>query len=190
MLHPIDTYAALSGPEGNHEDGRALRIRLVRLMIVLGAFVSFTSAGRLVAFHLVSTFVFWSFVPALQLAAVTVVLRVLNQKPWSSRALSLYLVGHGPWLLFLMAVCGVCLFVPNVYLAMTWMISHGVLPAVLLAILAWGGVLTWAFFRHGLAMTGRRAAAATALFYLLYIGAILGWFFATNQLQPQIFGVP
>src|SRR5258708_34569501 len=100
MLHPFETYASLSSAEGDDGEAptRALRVRLLRLMIVLGAFVSFTSAGRLVAFHVLSTFVFWSFVPVLQLAAGSAVLRLLSAKSWSSRALSLYLVGHCPWL--------------------------------------------------------------------------------------------
>ena len=43
--------------------------------VLLGGFVSLTSAGRLVASHIVFTTVFWGFLPLLQMAAVAAAVR-------------------------------------------------------------------------------------------------------------------
>jgi hypothetical protein len=198
MAHPFRTYAELASPpeerpghdEGHsHSPGRALAVRVAFILLVLGGFVSITAAGRLVAFHVASTMVFWSFVPALQAAVFAVVLRLVSpprRRPRMLPALALYFTGHGPWLVFLLALAGVCLAAPDVYGAMTWLLGHGVLPALLLGTIAWSGVLTFACFRAGLGFSRRRAGAATAAFYAGFSGVIVGYYLAMNQIQPQL----
>ncbi len=65
IRRPFLTYGELAA----EEDERPLRTALGRallLLLVIGAFVSITSAGRLVAFHVVGTMAFWSFLPLVQ----------------------------------------------------------------------------------------------------------------------------
>src|ERR1700722_2684035 len=117
MAHPFRAYATLAAaPEDR--PARALVVRVGFLLLVLGGFVSLTAAGRLVAFHVASTMVFWSFLPAAQ-AAVFLALAPLigppRPRPRLVSALSLYFTGPGPWLLFLLLVAGVCLGAPDVY---------------------------------------------------------------------------
>ena len=188
MVHPLRGYAELAAT-ADDRPARTLAVRVAFLLLVLGGFVSLTAAGRLVAFHVASTMVFWSFLPAVQAAVFAAVVRVASpprQRPLLVPALSLYFTGHGPWLMFLLLVAGVCLAAPDVYAAMSWLLGHGVLPVLFLGAVAWCAVLTFACFRAGLGFSRARAGAATALFYAGFSGVIVGYYLAMNQIQPQL----
>jgi hypothetical protein len=192
MARPFHAYAALAAaPEDR--PGRALVVRVGFILLVLGGFVSLTAAGRLVAFHVAGAMVFWSFVPAVQAAVFVVVVRLLSPVPSPPArppalvpALALYFTGHGAWLTFLLLLAGVCLAAPDVYATMTWLLGHGVLPALLLGTIGWSIVITFACFRAGLGFSRARATAATAAFYAGFSGAIVGYYLAMNQIQPQV----
>ena len=62
-------------------------------------------------------------------------------------------------LLFFLALPAICLFSPDVYGTMTALLRTGALPLTLLATIAWGVMITWAFFREGLGLSRRRAAS-------------------------------
>lgn len=188
MVRPFRAYAALAAAPDDRP-ARTLATRVLLFLLVLGGFVSLLSAGRLVAFHVASTMVFWSFVPAVQIAVFTAVLRLTG--PRSPRlglahALGLYFTGHGPWLLFLLLVAGMCLFAPDVYATFTWLLGHGVLPGLMIGTIAWSMLLTYACFRAGLGLARGRAAASTVLFYLGFSSTIVGYYLAMNQIQPQL----
>ncbi len=150
-------------------------------------FVSFTAAGRLVAFHVVSTMVFWAFAPLLQAICAGATVRALGPKGISlPRALSLYFAGHAPWMVLLVLVAGVCFVAPDVYGTFTWLLRAWVLPGLIFVTWGWSGALTYACFRAGLGASRGRAAAMTALFYALFAGSVVGYYLATNQIQPQL----
>jgi hypothetical protein len=185
LRRPFVTYGELAAVN----DARPLRAALLRallLLFVIGAFVSITSAGRLVAFHLVGTMVFWSFLPLIQGAVFAAVARFVAPHQPVSAALALHFRGYAPWHLFLLAVAGVCLFAPDVAAAMTALLRTGALPGLLVATWIGSGVLTFACFRSGIGLSRSRASAATALYYLGYVSAIVGYYLATNQIQPQL----
>jgi hypothetical protein len=186
MVHPFRAYAAIAAA-GDDRPARTAAMRIAFLLVVIGAFVSLSAAGRLASFHVASTMVFWSFVPAVQAAAFAGVVRLLEPPPRPSlaSALALYFTGHGPWMLFFVALSGVCLFVPDVYKTMMWLLNRGILPGLLLGVIGWSGLLTYACFRAGLGWSRRRAGAGTALFYLGFSGVIVGYYLAMNQIQPQ-----
>ncbi len=189
MARPFQGYRELAVEEGGLSGREALRsagFKALFLLFVIGGFISITSAGRLVAFHVASTMVFWSFAPLAQLAVFASVTRLLAPTFSPGRALSLYLGGHGPWLLLMTLIAGVCLLAPDVYAAARWMLDHGVLPGLLLVATLWAGVLTFACFRAGIGLSRARAALATGLFYLGYVGVIVGYYLVTNQIQPQL----
>jgi hypothetical protein len=190
MRHPFRTYAELAASAAPPAGALSALRRPVFCLLVLGAFVSFTAAGRLVAFHLVSTMFFWSFAPLIQiLVAAAVVRRFAPGRPLAP-AIDLFFVGYGPWYVLLALIAGICLFAPDVHAAMMRLLALGGLPVLLGGTWIWAGVLTFAFFRTGLDLPRGRAAAATGLYYAGYVGVVLGWYFATNQIQPQLFGVP
>jgi len=184
MVRPFRAYAALAATP----DDRPARTAVARaafFLFVCGVFVSLVTAGRLVAFHLVSTMAFWSFIPAVQAAAFLVALRVAGGRPgWG--ALSMYFAGHGPWMALFMALAGMCLFTPDPYAAFMALVRSGALLGMLVAVIAWSGVLTYACYRVGVGLGRRRAAAATALFYLGFAAVIVGYYLAMNEIQPQL----
>jgi hypothetical protein len=187
MVRPFRTYAALAALGSPDTPARAVALRIGFFLFVLAGFVSLLSAGRLVAFHLIGSMVAWSFVPAVQVLAFTLAWRSIGGAARGRLlpALSLYFTGHGPWLLFLLAISAMCLFAPNPYLAFTALLSTRALPVMMLATIAWSMVLTFACFRAGLGLPRGRSFAATALFYLAFSGTIVGYYLAMNEIQPQ-----
>jgi hypothetical protein len=185
MVRPFRAYADLAAA-GDDRPALTVAARVAFFLFTCGAFVSLTAAGRLVAFGIVSTMAFWAFIPAVQAAVFLVTLRLVAPSRSRAASLALYFAGHGPWMLFFMLLAGVCLFAPDVYGTMTWMLRHGVLPALLLGTIAWSGVLTYACFRAALDLPRRRAGAATAVFYAGFTTAIVGYYLAMNEIQPQL----
>ena len=134
--------------------------------------------------------VFWSFAPALQALACALATRIAAPEKSPARAVALYFDGHAPWLFFLLAVAGLCVLPPDPGSTLLWLLSKGILPGALLATAGWGGVLTFASFASGLGLGRRRAALATTIFYVAYVGSIVGYYLALNQIQPQLPGIP
>lgn len=186
-MRPFRTYRGLAA----RRDERTTRdlIRGVALeMTLLGGFVSLTSAGRMVLAHVVFTALFWGFLPALQIGAIGAAVRVAAPRERLVPAASLYFDGLGPWYVFFLALPALCLLSPDVYGTMTTLLRTGALPAYLLATIVWGVVITWAFFREGLGLSKRRAALGSAVFYVIFIGVVVGYYLACNEIQPQIVG--
>jgi hypothetical protein len=186
MVRPFRAYAGLAAAE-DVSPARVAAARAAFFLFVVGAFVSLTTAGRLVAFHVLSTMVFWSFVPLVQAGVFVVVLRVIRppRRP-PAQGLALYFAGHGPWMVFFMLIAGICLMAPDVAATMTWLLRTGVLPGLMLATIVWSALLTYACFRVGVGLARGRAAAATALFYAGFSGVIVGYYLAMNEIQPQL----
>lgn len=157
-------------------------------LFVVGAFVSLVTAGRLVAFHVASTMIAYAFAPGLQLLALLVVRRFVVPGEPIPRLVVLHAAGFGPWLLTLLALAALCVLAPDVYVAFFFLLERGVLPILVLLTFAWSGVLTYAAFARGLGLGRAKAARATALYYLVYVGSVVAYYLAANQIQPQIAG--
>lgn len=187
MVRPFATYRALA--EGREQRTfRDLGRGLALFGVFLGAFVSLTSAGRLVAAHLAFTAIFWGFVPLLQIVAVAAAVRLAAPGERLVPALSLYFEGLGPYYVFFLILSGICLFAPDVSAAMTTLLRIGAIPLLLAATVGWGVTLTLAFFRAGLGLPRARAFLGAGVFYLIFVGVVLGWYLALNQIQPQVVG--
>lgn len=186
MVRPFRAYADLAAA-GDDRAVTTAAARALFFLFVCGAFVSLITAGRLVAFHVVSTMVFWSFIPVVQAAVFLVTLRlVVPEKPRDASSLALYFAGHGPWMLFFVLIAGACLFAPDVSRTLTWMLQKGILPLLFLGTIVWSAVLTYACFRAALALPRARAARATAVFYAAFTVVIIGYYLAMNEIQPQL----
>lgn len=185
LARPFRGYASLRA-EDDPAPARTAAIRALFFLFACGAFVSLTSAGRFVAFHLASTMAFWAFIPAAQAGALLLALRAAAPGVDPRRALALYFAGHGPWIIFFLAVSAMCLFAPDVYATFTWLLRRGVLPLAFLGTIAWSAVLTYACFRSGLDLPRRSARAATAIFYAAFSATIVGYYLAMNEIQPQL----
>jgi hypothetical protein len=188
MLRPFRVYPALAEELADARGWRLALRRPVRWLLVIGAFVSLSSAGRLVALHVASGFVFWSFFPLLQCVGVLVALAVVARERPRAAALDLYFAGQAPWLLFFVVLAGVCLFAPRVYDTFQLLLRTGILPGLFIVTLVWSTLLTWAFFRHGLGLSRRRAWLGFSVLEAVYGGSLVGYFLATTQLQPLLWG--
>lgn len=187
LVRPFRTYRALS-PLRAERTWSDLARGVCLELVLLGAFVSLTSAGRLVLGHMLFTAVFWGFLPLLQIVAVIAAVRVASPRERSIPALSLYFEGLGPYYVFFLVLPAICLLAPDVYGAMTALLRVGALPLYLLGTIVWGGVITWAFFREGLGLTRARSALGSAVFYAIFVGVVVGYYLACNEIQPQIVG--
>lgn len=188
MVRPFRAYAALAAAPDEHPARTAVG-RAALILLVIGAFVSLTTAGRLVAFHVASTMLFWSFVPIVQAAVFAAALALAApraKRPRLAPALALYFTGHGPWMILFWLVAGVCILAPDVYGAMMWLVRGGPMLALLVGTIAWSGVITFACFRSGVGLSRRRAGAATAIFYAGFTAVIVGYYLAMNEIQPQL----
>lgn len=180
-------FARFPRAEPDEVAARALTWRAGAMLLVLGVFVSLTTAGRVVPAHVVGTALMWSFLPALQALALRVALAAGRSDAPFRATLSRYYAGHGPWYALLLATAGVCLFAPEVGKAFRWLLQSGVLPAALLATLLWGGVVQAALLRS-VCPTRARTALAMTSFYVTLGGCIAGWYVAAGALLP-LFGV-
>ena len=187
LVRPFRTYRALAARRADRTL-RDLARGLLLEIVLLGAFVSLTSAGRLVIGHMLFTALFWGFLPLLQIVAVAAAVRIAAPRERLVPALSLYFEGLGPYYVFYLVLPAICLLAPDVYGAMTTLLRTGALPLYLLATIVWGVTITWAFFREGLALPRMRAGLGAAIFYGIFVSVVLGYYLACNQIQPQIVG--
>ena len=171
MLRPASTYRQLVGV--SDESGIWLMLRRpVFVAFVVGSFTSFTVSGHLTLSLLLDGMVFWSFVPLVQaiLMAGIVALFARRRIP-TSKAIDLFFMGHGPWLLWLLIVSGTCLFFPlkSFYL---WPVEWGwVLPVSLFAAWIWSSLTSFAFLREALEVS-RLSATGLLVLYTVLLWAI------------------
>jgi hypothetical protein len=165
---------------------RSAAVRALRVMVTLGLFVSLTTTGRVVPEHLAGAMVSWSFAPVVQSVAALVAARIFSRETPRARVLDLYFAGHGPWLAVMWLGAGVVVLAPSPSAAFYFLLSKGILPAVLLSALAAGGVLNVAMFRRGLGLSRGRTAGATVVFYLLFVGQIVAYYLLNDSIQPQL----
>lgn len=180
MLRPFRAYEELANAaEG---EGRpSLVVGMARLLFVLGAFVSLTATGRLSVFELFSGMISFAYVPIVHLVSLAVALRIVAREVSVKRAYALYAEGYGPWFLFMFLVAGGSLFLAEP--ARLLSLASGLL---LLSTFVWGGVLTFACFRSGLALPRWRAVLAVVFHYLVVTALVLLFFLAAGQLLPII----
>jgi hypothetical protein len=179
MFRPFVGYAELAS-----RPPASILERWIVLVVAIGAFVSFTAAGRLVLLHVVDPALFWAHFVILPCAVVAMIARVLAPNVRTRDAISLYLAGSGPWLVFLCLACALCLFAEDPGATFRAWLARGIPPIALFVTLGWGALLTFAFFRAGLSPSRRRAFAATASFYVVLLAVVLSWFLFTGQLLP------
>jgi hypothetical protein len=193
LARPLEAYAELGPAARSASQASLTRLALRTVgvtLLVLGGFVSLTTAGRLVAFHVVSTMLFWSFAPLVSLVALAITCRLFARGEPLVRAYALFSLGYAPMLLFVLALTGVCLFARDVYGAFVWLLGAGVLPALLLAAYGWGVAASYGFFSRALRLRRTRALAATAVYHLSFALLVTSYYLVTEQLQPQLWGAP
>src|ERR1041384_2932353 len=112
MLRPASTYRQLS--KAADESGVWVMIRRpLFVALVVGSFVSITVSGHLTISLLLDGMVFWSFILVLQAILMSgIVVSFGRRRIPTSKALDLFFMGHGPWLIRLLGIAETCLFFP------------------------------------------------------------------------------
>src|SRR5690349_4468926 len=108
LVRPVRGYRQLAA-EPLPASGALVLRRVGLLLLVIGATVSFASAGRLVLGHLVFVPIGWLAFPGLQLLGVSGALRFVRQRPPGLAAHALYLAGNGPFLVVLLILSAILL---------------------------------------------------------------------------------
>jgi hypothetical protein len=185
LRHPFGRYAVLGQDEAS-STWRSVGLRLGRLMLTLGLFVSISTTGRVVPSQVAATMVAWLFTPLLQAFSVLFVARVFGRDSSRARVLDLYFAGHGPWLVLMWIAAGIVVVPPNPTEIFFFLLGKGILPGLVLGAFVWGVVLNVAMFRSGLGLSRGKTALATALFYVLFIGQVVGYYLVNDAIQPQM----
>lgn len=186
LRHPFGHYAVLGKAAAASHPWRPVGLRLVRLMLTLGLFISITTSGRVVPTQVMATMLAWLFTPLVQSLAVLFVARLFGCDSSRARVLDLYFAGHGPWL-FLMWIAVGCVVLPSRPSEVFFVLLRtGIIPALLLGAFVWGGVLNVAMFRAGLGLSRGKTALATTAFYVLFVGQVVGYYLWNDAIQPQL----
>lgn len=183
MLHPMAAYRELARSSDNSQPWLLVR-RPLFVVLVIGSFAAFTVAGQLTLPLLLDSMIFWSFGPLLQALLISGIVFVFARNRISiARAIDLFFMGHGPWLLWLLAVAGTCVFFPlkQFYL---WPVEWGwILPVSLLGAWVWSNVTSFGFLKGALNFSTIRASAALLVYTIMLWGVILSYLFAVESFQ-------
>src|SRR5262245_59965528 len=185
MADPRATYRRLSDSPTPTAARVLLRGPLL-LCLVLGVSVSLGATGRLSVEGVLSAGLTWSFAPAVQLAALAVVMKSTRTAVPLTRATDLFFLGHLPWSLWMLAVSGAA--------ALTFPAGIAGWPAAVrdaatlsaLLPLAVTARITSAFCREVLALPAGAARRATALYLTLVWGFVIAYAAWTTQLWPRM----
>ena len=91
-------------------------------------------------------------------------------------------MGLLPWSAWLLAVAAMASFTPPEREAALWAIALFTMPVPFV----WARIVTFAFFRRALGLSGRRSAAAVVLNVAIVWGSILLFFLLSGQLWPRL----
>ena len=182
MLRPASTYRQLS--KAADESGVWVMIRRpLFVALVVGSFVSITVSGHLTIYLLLDGMVFWSFILVLQAILMSgIVVSFGRRRIPTSKALDLFFMGHGPWLMWLLGIAATCLFFPlkQFYL---WPVQWGwVLPISLVVAWIWSSVTSFAFLRGALEISTLRAIALLVLYTFLLWGIVISLLVVTETI--------
>jgi len=176
MLRPAYAYRALAALRVERKWG-AVRGPLL-LLFWLGCSLSLITSQRLGLRLVAAGMINLSFVPLVEIFALFVVWR--GVRPISfSRAVDLFFLGHGPWMIGMLGYAAIwTLFAPVHAMAIT--ATRHIAPILLVAAL-WSGYIDYCFFRYVFNRSRARAGAdlileraiAWGLGMIIYGGGVL-----------------
>jgi hypothetical protein len=179
LFRPFHGYSELGKAEG--EDAPTVAEGVLRILFVVGAVVATTATGHLAPIELVIAMGSFFYVPIIQAIAIGVPLRLLARDVPIRRGFALYLAGHGPWMITLVAIATIALVAPSPARTL-----FRALPPMVLATFAWGGVMTFACLRRGLGLSAARAGIGTFLHTIVLTALVVSYYLASDQLGPQL----
>ena len=183
MLRPISAYRQLA--DENSSGVWVLLKRPLFVTLIFASFISLTTSGRLTLPLVLGSALFWSAGTLLLVLTTSVVLIFTRKKISLPKAIDLFFTGHGPWLVWLLALSGICLFAPSEEVTL-WPLPLGWLMLSSLGAFIWSSVTYLGFFRGALKLSNLRAVAAVVFYDILLWGTVLSYFLIMEILQPYV----
>ena len=184
MIHPVNSFRLVTAARAPVPSRMWMLIRRpVASVCLVGAFVSFSVTGRLVAPFVVDGIVWWSFLPVLQAIFITLTMIMFARGAMTfARAIDVFFVGQGPWFFWLLTISSIAALAPEV--TATKLLSHAspfLLGSALLT-LVWLNATTFGFLRGALGLSAARAALATMTYSAALWGTLVCYLFAVDLL--------
>src|SRR5262249_45689674 len=132
-------------------------------VLFLGCAVSFLTSGTLTLRLVLSSMIYWSFVPLVEIAALAAVCWNDRQKISFPTLIDSFFAGYGPWLLWLAGLSAIWSFTSPAAKAFDWTISEVWLFGGVAAAAAWSSYLDFCFFRSVLRRSRARAVRELAV---------------------------
>jgi len=185
MLRPRASFLATVEQRRAGGGAWVLLRRPIQLGLIFGAFVSFTTTGRLTLRLLLDGLVFWSFIPAMNVAVGLALARYSPARLGASRTTDLLFATFGPWMVWMLAVSGLAAFRPGT-VSDPWSVPAWLFPSSVLAAMVWSAWIQHRFHRVALGVSPIRAVLLLGSLKLLVWGAIVAWFALTDQIEPRL----
>jgi len=193
LLRPYRTFARLAAARASASRLALLARRPLLLLLAIATFVSFSTADRLVLGHVAWSIVGWAFLPFLQIVGLVLTLVVIGRARRLRdlpRLADLHFVSRAPWLVFLVGFTIVHQIAIDPTASFFSVFLNNTVPIVIVIVAVWSRVIEHAFWRAALDLPRWRAVIAVIVGDLVVIGPGVGWYLATEQLQPLLGGGP
>ncbi len=186
LLSPVRGYDRLL--KDARPAWRSLGGRAALFFLLVGAALSFTSAGRLVAAHALLAPLGWAFLPLAQMAAVAVCRWASGRPVGVVSAWDLYLAGNGPLYALALGLAAVVVLAPDPGAVFAWSFQTrlAAAPIVLTLVASWA--TSYGFHRACLGASRLGAAGLLLLEWLVKLTIIVAWYQTIDNLLPQLLG--
>jgi hypothetical protein len=180
-FRPSATYQELARVPASSGRWTLVR-RPLFLALFLACMVSLIASQRLTLRLMVTGAINMSFIPLVEIAGLRTTWRRRYEIPFS-RAVDLFFMSHGPWILWLLAYASIWAFASPDH-AFFWTAPRYIWPSFLLAV-AWSAGIDYCFFRQ--LFQRSRSQAVFDLFLQRAVSWTLGiLIFGADPLPPEI----
>ena len=142
---------------------------------VFGCAASLMTSGRMAVRLVGPATVYWTCVPLFEILGLAAVWRRKRSPVSFSRAVDLFLVGHGPWLLWLVAFAAMWAFISPIEV-FEWRRTSWLWYSSALAVALWSGYIDFRFFRRVLARSPAGAGRDLMLQRAISWIGLAAWF--------------
>jgi hypothetical protein len=138
-------------------DGTWMALRRPMLVaLVIGCVVSLLDARVLTARLAIPAAFWWTYVPLLEILGLFAASPAARRSGSWQRTIDLFFTGHGPWLLWMVALAAGFAFIPTVRI-FSWVPHVRIALDSAVVIVAWSAYIDYQFFRRVLKQSAWRA---------------------------------
>jgi hypothetical protein len=158
MLRPAGAYEGLARQAADEGKWAAIQ-RPVFMVFLLGCLVSLVTAGSLGLRLFAAGAVNALYVPLLEIGVLAGLWRAKRTMGFA-RTVDLFFMGHGPWVLWLLAMCAIWTLAPP---TQAFVLTRRWMWLLLALTVAWSGYIDFCFLRYVLRESAARAGARLVL---------------------------